>query len=61
MRIISFSEARNNLKQVIDKVVDDADVAVIFLLITRGSGNPMAPPAPLASGAGCSAVAGRPA
>ena len=29
MRIISFSEARNNLKQVIDQVVDDADVAVI--------------------------------
>lgn len=29
MRIISFSKARNNLKQVIDKVVDDADVTVI--------------------------------
>ncbi len=29
MRVISFSEARNNLKQVIDQVVDDADVAVI--------------------------------
>ena len=29
MRIISFSEARNNLKQVIDTVVEDADVAVI--------------------------------
>ena len=29
MRVISFSEARNNLKQVIDRVVDDADVAVI--------------------------------
>ena len=29
MRIISFSEARNNLKQVIDRVVDDADVAVM--------------------------------
>ncbi len=29
MRTISFSEARNRLKQVIDKVVDDADVAVI--------------------------------
>ena len=29
MRIISFSEARNNLKKVIDRVVDDADVAVI--------------------------------
>jgi antitoxin YefM len=29
MRVISFSEARNNLKQVIDRVVDNADVAVI--------------------------------
>ena len=29
MRVISFSEARNNLKRVIDRVVDDADVAVI--------------------------------
>ena len=29
MRTVSFSEARNHLKQVIDKVVDDADVAVI--------------------------------
>ena len=29
MRVISFSEARNHLKQVIDRVVDDADVAVI--------------------------------
>lgn len=29
MRVISFSEARNTLKQVIDRVVDDADVAVI--------------------------------
>jgi antitoxin YefM len=29
MRVISFSEARNNLKEVIDKVVNDADVAVI--------------------------------
>ena len=29
MRVISFSEARNNLKEVIDRVVDDADVAVI--------------------------------
>jgi antitoxin YefM len=29
MRTISFSEARNHLKQVIDQVVDDADVAVI--------------------------------
>lgn len=29
MRTISFSEARNRLKDVIDQVVDDADVAVI--------------------------------
>ena len=29
MRIINFSDARNNLKQVIDGVVEDADVAVI--------------------------------
>jgi len=29
MRVVSFSEARNNLKQVIDRVVDDADVAII--------------------------------
>ena len=29
MRTISFSEARNRLKQVIDQVVEDADVAVI--------------------------------
>ena len=29
MRIVSFSEARNNLKQVIDRVVEDADVTVI--------------------------------
>lgn len=29
MRVVTFSEARNNLKQVIDQVVDDADVAVI--------------------------------
>jgi antitoxin YefM len=29
MRVITFSEARNRLKQVIDRVVDDADVAVI--------------------------------
>ena len=29
MRTISFSEARNKLKRVIDQVVDDADVAVI--------------------------------
>jgi antitoxin YefM len=29
MEVINFSEARNNLKQVIDRVVADADVAVI--------------------------------
>ncbi|MGH8504962.1 MAG: type II toxin-antitoxin system Phd/YefM family antitoxin [Stenotrophobium sp.] len=29
MRIINFSEARNNLKKVIDSVVADADYAVI--------------------------------
>lgn len=29
MRTISFSEARNRLKQVIDQVVDDADITVI--------------------------------
>lgn len=29
MRVINFSDARNNLKQVIDSVVDDADYAVI--------------------------------
>jgi antitoxin YefM len=29
MRIVNFSEARGTLKQVIDQVVDDADVTVI--------------------------------
>ena len=29
MRVINFSEARTNLKQLIDDVVDDADFAVI--------------------------------
>lgn len=29
MRIISFTEARNRLKSVLDQVVDDADCAVI--------------------------------
>lgn len=29
MRVVNFSEARNNLKSVIDQVVDDADVTVI--------------------------------
>ncbi len=29
MRVVNFSEARNNLKQIIDSVVADADVAVI--------------------------------
>jgi len=29
MRVVNFSEARNNLKQVIDQVVADADYTVI--------------------------------
>lgn len=29
MRIISYSEARNSLKSVIDGVIDDADITVI--------------------------------
>ena len=29
MRVINFSEARNRLKNVIDQVVNDADIAVI--------------------------------
>ena len=29
MRVFNFSEARNNLKRVIDQVVNDADYAVI--------------------------------
>lgn len=29
MKIINFSDARNNLRAVIDQVVEDADVAVI--------------------------------
>lgn len=29
MRIISFTEARNNLRTVLDQVVEDADVTVI--------------------------------
>ena len=29
MRVVTFSEARNNLKKVIDQVVDDVDVTVI--------------------------------
>ncbi|GAB3433020.1 type II toxin-antitoxin system prevent-host-death family antitoxin [Massilia solisilvae] len=29
MRIVSFSDARNNLRAVIDQVVEDADVTVI--------------------------------
>jgi antitoxin YefM len=29
MRVVTFSEARNRLTQVIDQVVDDADVTVI--------------------------------
>ncbi len=29
MRVINFSEARNNLKSVLDQVVDDADYTII--------------------------------
>ncbi|EML1937548.1 MULTISPECIES: type II toxin-antitoxin system Phd/YefM family antitoxin [Providencia] len=29
MKTISFSEARNNLKSVLDRVVDDADTTII--------------------------------
>lgn len=29
MRIVNFSEARGNLKEVLDRVVDDADVTII--------------------------------
>ena len=29
MRVVNFSEARNNLKSVIDQVIDDADYTVI--------------------------------
>ncbi len=29
MRVVNFSEARNNLKSVLDQVVDDADYTVI--------------------------------
>lgn len=29
MRVVNFSEARNNLKSIIDKVVADADVTII--------------------------------
>lgn len=29
MRIVNFSDARNSLKDVIDQVVDDADVTII--------------------------------
>ncbi len=29
MKIINFSEARNNLKSVLDQVIDDADYTVI--------------------------------
>ena len=29
MRVVTFSEARNNLKYVLDQVVDDADYTVI--------------------------------
>ncbi len=29
MRVINFSEARNNLKKVLDQVVEDADYSII--------------------------------
>jgi antitoxin YefM len=29
MRVVNFSEARNNLKSVLDQVIDDADYTVI--------------------------------
>lgn len=29
MQVFSYTDARNNLKSVLDKVIDDADVAVI--------------------------------
>jgi antitoxin YefM len=29
MKTINFSDARNNLKQVLDRVIDDADVTII--------------------------------
>ena len=29
MRVVNFSEARNNLKKVLDQVVEDADYTVI--------------------------------
>lgn len=29
MQVVSFTEARNNLKSVLDRVTDDADVTVI--------------------------------
>ena len=29
MRVVNFSEARNNLKTIIDQTIDDADVTVI--------------------------------
>jgi len=32
MRVISFSEVRNNFKAVLDKVVNDADYTIIFRL-----------------------------
>lgn len=36
MRVINFSEARNNLKTVLDQVIDDVDFTVIT---RRGSEN----------------------
>lgn len=42
MRVITFSEARNSLKQVIDRVVDDADVAYHFPARCAGRGGHVA-------------------
>jgi len=30
MQVFTYTDARNNLKSVLDKVIDDADVAVIL-------------------------------
>ena len=35
LHVVTYTDARNNLKSVLDKVIDDADVAVI----TRKDGN----------------------
>ena len=33
MRVVNFSEARNNLKTIIDQTIDDADVTVFNRLM----------------------------